>query len=143
MPRLTLPLAALLALPACFEGNNTGPAFGAFAIATGECEGSVYGKDMDTATPEPTEIWAEADGRDVILHLDNLDANCCPSADATITFTDLDILVEFEDVTSGDPCDCSCIIDFVITIEDLDAGTYSIDVDYHGAIIGSTDVEVS
>ena len=135
-------LALTLGTVACDE-NGANPNFGAYLVEAGECEGNGYGKDMDTAEPEPTEIWAEADGRDVILHLDNLQANCCPSADAVITLDGADILVEFDDVTTGDPCDCECIIDFVITIEDLDAGTFTIEVDYNGTSLGSTDVEVS
>ena len=122
------------------EGEN--PNFGAFTIATGECEGSAYDKDMDTGATDPTAIWAEADGRDVILHLDNLDANCCPSADAVITMDGSDILVEFDDVTTEDPCDCICVMDFEITIEDLDPGTYTIEVDYDGGIIGDAEVEI-
>ncbi len=132
---------AICLTTACETGGEN-PAFGAYHVVTGDCEGDTYAKDMDTGAADPMEIWAEADGRDLVLHLDNLDANCCPSADAVITFDGTDILVEFDDVTTEDPCDCTCIMDFEITIEDLDAGSYSIEVDYHGSIIGEAEVEI-
>jgi len=134
-------LALSLASIACEEGNWK-PNFGAYAIDYGECEGSAYDKDMDTGSTEPTEVWAEADGRDVLLHLDNLNVNCCPSPDAAVTHDGTDILVEFEDVTSDTACDCTCVMDFTITIEDLDAGTYSIEVDHNGSDLDTVEVVV-
>lgn len=142
----TAPLYALALTLAftigCDEGGES-PNFGAFTVDAGECEGSDYDKEYDTAAPEPTEVWAEADGRDALLHLDNLNANCCPSADAVITLDGFDMLVEFDDVTTGDPCECMCITDFLITIEDLDPGTYTIDVDYDGGTIGTVELEIA
>ncbi len=134
-------LALTLTIAGCELGGE-GPSSGAFTIITGDCEGDGYGKDMDTGSPDPTAVWAEADGRDAVLHLDNLLANCCPSADATVTIDGTDILVEFEDVTTEDPCDCMCVTDFLITIEDLDPGAYTIEVDYDGSIIGDAEVEI-
>jgi len=34
------------------------------------------------------------------------------------------------------------VIDFVVTIADVAAGTWTLDVEYHGAPLGSTDVTV-
>jgi hypothetical protein len=145
MSRLaTAPLAALVLVftIACEEQGGETPNGGAYLVETGECEGNAYAKDMDTGAAEPMEVRAEADGRDILLYLDNLTANCCPSADATISYDGFDILVEFEDVTTGDPCDCECVMDFVVTMEDFTPGTYSIEVDYRGSIIGAVDVEI-
>ena len=146
MTRIALMTASTLALTLSATGCETGgenPNFGAYLVEAGQCEGNSYDKDLDTASPDPMDVWAEADGRDILLHLDNLDANCCPSPDATITFDGTNILVEFEDVTSGEPCDCTCITDFLVTIEDLDAGSYTLEVDYMGGSIGSAEVEIS
>ncbi len=107
-----------------------------------ECEGSAYGKSMDTASPEPTEVWAEVDGADIVMHLDNLDANCCPSPDADVNISGSDITVLFEDVTDNNPCDCTCITDFTVTIESVDQGSYTVDVQYNSSSIGTVDVEV-
>jgi len=140
----TLALVFALAMTiGCDEQGGENPNFGAFVIDAGECESSGLGKDMDTGSADPVAVYAEADGRDVILHLDNINANCCPSPDAVITFDGTDMLVEFDDESNVDEsCDCTCIMDFTITIEDLDPGSYSIEVDHDGAIIGDTEVEI-
>jgi hypothetical protein len=141
----TAPLYALaitLALTTGCEQGTESSGFSGYTVDAGECEGTNYDKEYDTAAPEPMEVSAEVDGQDVLLHLDNLDANCCPSPDAVITLDGFDMLVEFDDVTSGDPCDCMCVTDFLVTIEDLDAGSYSIDVDYNGGIIATVEVEI-
>jgi hypothetical protein len=145
MSRLaTAPLVALTIIlgVACDEPGGETPNGGAYLVEAGDCEGNAYAKDMDTGAADPMDIWAEADGRDILLHLDNLTANCCPSADATINYDGFDILVEFEDVTNDEMCDCECVMDFLITMEDLTPGTYSIEVDYRGGIIGDAEVEI-
>ncbi len=136
-------LALSLALTTgCDEGGEN-PNFGAVAVDAGDCEGSSFDKDMDTGSTDPVSISAEASGRDVLLYLNNLDANCCPSPDAVVTLDGFDMLVEFDDETNVDEsCDCMCVMDFTVTIEDLDPGTYTIEVDHDGAIIGDTEVEV-
>ena len=112
-------------------------------IFTGSCEGSPYAKDFDTGGVDlETAIWAEADGDDVVLHLDNLDANCCPSAGADIAVDGFSVEVDFEDVTAEDACGCMCVMDFEVRIPELGPGDYSIDVDYNGADLETVEVTV-
>jgi hypothetical protein len=144
MSRITA-LAPLLlgSLVACEEAvENIGPATGATWVEAGECEGSAYDKDLDTGTADPFELRVEVDHWDVTVYLDNLEANCCPSPDASYTADGDSLLVVFEDVTTGDPCDCECIMDFEITLEDVPPASYTLEVEYRGGIIGSAEVEI-
>jgi hypothetical protein len=114
-------------------------------IITGSCEGSAFDKDMssDTANPEvDPEVWGEADGDDIVLHLENLDANCCPSAGADIVQDGFSIEVDFQDVTADEACGCMCVMDFEVRIADLGPGSYSVDVDYNGSDLAVVEVEV-
>jgi hypothetical protein len=146
MSRFTVLGLALLTIGATvgceIEEENIGPATGATSVVAGDCEGNAYEKDMDTGTVEPFELTATADGRDVVLYLDNLEANCCPSPDATYTADGESLLVLFEDVTGADACDCECIMDFEVTLEDVPPADYTLEVEYRGAIIGSAEVTV-
>jgi hypothetical protein len=131
-------LALLPLLAACGDGL-----LGGADVTAGECEGSPYEKSLDTGAPAEPDIWAEADGSDILLHLDDLTANCCPDASADVTRDDFDLTVEFEDVKSGYGCDCMCITDFLVEIGDNDPGTYTIDVVYDGEDLASTTVDVT
>ena len=115
-------------------------------VTAGSCEGDAYGKDMssDPAEPEPVEpdIWAEADGVDIVLHLDDLDANCCPSPGADLVIDGSDIAVSFEDVTSDEACGCMCITDFEVRIPDVGPGDYTLDVDFNGSDLATVEVTV-
>ncbi len=135
MSRILLPVLPLLA--AC-----GGSLVGGVDITAGDCEGSPYGKSFDTAAPEP-EVWAEADGSTILLHLDDLTANCCPDPDADVTRDEFEITVAFDDLESGWGCDCMCIMDFTVEISGNDPGTYDIDVLFHEAELGSTTVDVT
>ncbi len=130
MTRHAAPLAAIASLLLAAGCGLIAPTA---EIFTGSCEGSPYAKDFDTGGADlETAIWAEADGDDILLHLDNLDANCCPSAGADIAVSGFDIEVDFEDVTADEACGCMCVMDFEVRIPDLGPGTYSVDVDYNG-----------
>lgn len=123
------------------EGEN--PNFGAFTIATGECEGSAYDKDMDTGGAElETTFSAAADGDDIVIQIDNLDANCCPSPGADITIDGVDIAVDFQDVTADEACGCMCVMDFEIVIPGVGPGSYTIDLDYNGQDLDTLEVTV-
>ena len=111
-------------------------------VTAGECEGDAYAKSMDTGGVEPMEIWAEADAAGIMLHLDNLAANCCPSPGAQVNVEGFEIVVAFDDVTAADECGCMCITDFTVEIGANQPGEYTIDVDYDGAYLGSTTVEL-
>jgi hypothetical protein len=111
-------------------------------ITAGECEGSPYGKDMDTGGPVEPEVWAEADGADILLHLDDLTANCCPSPGADIAISGSDISVDFHDVTGDEACNCICVMDFQVRIPDPGSGDYTIDVDHNGVDLDVVEVRV-
>jgi hypothetical protein len=112
-------------------------------ILAGSCEGSPYEKDMDTGGGEPeTTFGASADGDDIVIAIDNLDANCCPSPGADIAISGTDIAVDFHDVTGDEACNCMCVMDFEIRIPDLGPGDYTIDLDYNGEDLDTLEVSV-
>jgi hypothetical protein len=118
------------------------PGSGVVDITTGECEGSPYEKDMDTGAPAGPDVWAEAVGVDIVLHLDDLTANCCPSPGAEISISGTDIHVDFQDVTSDEACNCICVMDFALRIPDPGAGEYTLDVDHNGQDLATVEVSV-
>jgi type 1 fimbria pilin len=112
-------------------------------VQAGSCEGDAYGKDMDTGGAEiETTFGATADGDDIVIEIDDLDANCCPSPGADITTSGFDIQVDFQDVTADEACGCMCVMDFEIRIPDVLPGDYTIDLDYNGTFVASLEVTV-
>jgi hypothetical protein len=114
-------------------------------VTAGSCEGSSLEKDrsLDTGVPHETAVWAEADGSTIVLHLDDVDANCCPSPGATLTRDGTDLHVDFLDVTDDMACGCMCWTDFTVEILDNDPGTYTVTVDYYDELLGTAEVVVS
>ena len=138
MTRTASILASFLVLSACGP-VNTGESFGGSEVLEpGECEGSPYERADSTAS-----VWAEVDGSTILVHLDDLTANCCPSPDADITLEDDLFTVDFFDVTDDDMCDCECIMDFTVAIDEVSVGTYDIDVFYYGTLLDELTVMVS
>ncbi len=144
---MSIPILFLLA--ACStNGDDSGPApaddtgspsddiHGEITTTGGDCEGQAF------AAPTPV-VWAETDGRDVLLHLDDLTANCCPTPGAAITHSDTTFTVVFDDLAGGGGCFCECVIDFLVRIADVAPGTWTLDVEYRGAPLGSAEVTVS
>ena len=112
-------------------------------VTAGSCEGSAYDKDMDTGGAElETTFSAAADGDDIVIQIDNLDANCCPSPGADITIDGVDIAVDFQDVTADEACGCMCVMDFEIVIPGVGPGSYTIDLDYNGQDLDTLEVTV-
>ncbi len=112
-------------------------------VFAGSCEGDSYAKDMDTGAADlETTFGATADGDDIIITIDNLDANCCPSPGADVTFSGSDIAVDFHDVTGDDACLCMCVTDFEIVIPDVGPGDYTIDLDHDGTDLDILEVTV-
>jgi len=143
----------LLLLAACTdEGDDSSPApddtgpaddtgsdpFGAVTVSAGKCEDVATG----AAVPPTPVVWAEASGDDVLLHLDDLTANCCPKPGATVTLAGTTFTVVFDDLAGGGGCFCECVIDFLVTIADVASGTWTLDVEYRGAPLDSTEVTV-
>jgi hypothetical protein len=136
--------AFLFLLVACSPNHGeTGPAddtggsdlYGEVSTTGGDCEGEAF------AAPVPA-VWAETAGSDILLHLDDLTANCCPTPGTTVTLADTTFTVVFDDLAGGGGCWCECVIDFLVTIEDVAAGTWTLDVEYRGAALGSAEVTV-
>lgn len=130
LPRF-LPLLLLVA--ACNPPANLSA-----DITTGECKGTPEAKDRavtDTATEEPgdPDIWAEWTGTDILVHFDNMTANCCPTPSAEFTTSGHEITVDF--VSESDPsmsCDCVCIMDFSVTIGGATPGDWTLYISYDG-----------
>lgn len=146
MTRSTPVLFAILALacdPATTDDTDPGGTSGDLVATAGECEGSPYEKSLtdDTAGSE-TVIWAEADGATIVLHLDDLVANCCPSPGADLARDGFALTVDFHDVTDGTPCDCVCVTDFRVEIPDNEPGSYTLDVLFNGSALGAATVDV-
>ncbi len=145
-PIVWITLAGVAATFALLFASACGLAGFRAEVTAGSCEGDAYGKDMsvDTGLPEGVEpdVWAEADGDDILLHLDDLEANCCPSPGADLTLSGTEIQVDFEDVTADEACSCMCITDFELRIPDVGAGSYTLDVDYNGSDLATVEVEV-
>ena len=112
-------------------------------VEAGSCEGDTVEKDMDTGFEElETTFGVSVDGADIVIAIDNIDANCCPSPGADVTFSDADIHVDFQDVTGDDGCLCTCTTDFEIRIPDVDPGDYTIDLDYNGDDLDTLEITV-
>ncbi len=108
-----------------------------------ECQEDAYGKDMDTGNDIiESAIDASVDGDDIVITLDDYEANCCPSPGATITFDSFDIHVDFQEITADEACNCMCVIDFEVRIPDVAPGDYTIDFDYDGADHATLEVTV-
>jgi hypothetical protein len=82
------------------------------------------------------------DGGDVVIAIEDLDANCCPSPGADITITGDVILVDFADVTADEACGCMCVMDFEIRVPAVAPGDYTIDLDYNGQDLTLLEVTV-
>jgi hypothetical protein len=116
-------------------------------VLAGACEGSPYGKDMsadtgDTGFEYETSFAVSLDGDDVIVAINDIDANCCPSPGADIAFAGDEILVDFQDITADEACGCMCVMDFEIRIPDVPPGSYTIDLDYNGEDLTTLEIEV-
>lgn len=149
MSRTLSPLL-LLGLGACGlfppeEESGSGD-LAASAVEVGECQGTPdrRGPSVDTAGWEPSpSVSATVEGADVVLHLDEIFANCCPSPGASATYgEDGTIDVQFHDVTTEDPCDCMCVFDFDVRLEDVPSGHWTVEVYDDGEYVGQADVDV-
>lgn len=126
-------LAVLLA--ACeenFEAEGT--------VTAGECKGSSLGKDMDTGYEPASEVTAEVSGSDILVHLIDVDANCCPDPGVDIVIDGSQISIDFDDLVSDEGCDCMCYTDFDIIVENPGSGSWNIEVTYNGSIFGTTEI---
>jgi len=134
MPYRVSLLLALLLAGACTRTH----------VEFGECKNDQAARSSldDTGGEEVgATVRAEVTGRHVVVLLEDLLANCCPSPAAEVEVTGSDIRVDFEDVT-GTACRCMCVMDFRVEIGELDPGTYQIQVHHDGALVGEVEVTV-
>ncbi len=112
-------------------------------VSFSECQADAYGKDMDTGNDHlSSDISASVDGDDIVITLDDYEANCCPSPGADITIDGSDIHVDFQEITADTACNCMCVIDFQVVIPDVAPGDYTIDFDYDGEDHATLEVTV-
>lgn len=112
-------------------------------ITASECKGSSLGKDLDTGYEPETSLTSEVSGSDIIVHLIDVNANCCPDPGADISIDGNSITIDFYDlVDSGNGCLCMCWTDFDITIENPGAGSWLIEVNHNDSFFGSTEIEL-
>jgi len=136
---------AVSLLAACFE--STGSTGLSADVLDAECMGSAYERSAlyldDTAEPaDDPVVSAEVVGADILLYLNGITANCCPSPNAEVTLEGSEITVDFVDVTNNEMCDCECISNFTVEIASVDPGAYDITVYYYGSVLGEAAVEV-
>ncbi len=142
-PLVLTSLAVVIATFATLIASGCGLVGPSAEITAGSCEGSPYEKDMDTGSSEPeTTFGATADGDDIVIAIDNLTANCCPSPGADIVIDGANIAVDFQDVTSDEACNCMCVMDFEIVVPGVGPGSYTIDLDYNGGDLDTLEVTV-
>lgn len=146
-------LRLVLLLVACPPEDE--PSGDPTASATaGECEGTPAartapdalaedGLSQDTAGVEPHPGVSATVGEGVLV-LDYLDmtANCCPSPGADLAFAEATLTVDLWDVTDQDPCDCICVTDFQVRVEDLASGPLTVIARFNSSVIGSMEVEI-
>ena len=140
-----LSLAAVVGACATILAAGCGLTVFTADVTAGSCEGDAYGKDMsfDTGFESPeTTFGTTVDGSDIVIEIDDVAANCCPSPGADITTSGTGIHVDFQDVTADEACGCTCVMDFEIRIPDVGPGDYTIDLDYNGEDLTTLEVSV-
>lgn len=115
------------------------------SIEVGECEGSAIRASNDDTGGSSFEsvvsVVVDPTGALVVV-MDDMAANCCPSPSATVDIAGADVAITFRDVTSETSCDCMCITDFTVTTAVFPAGAYTVTVDYDEVPYGPFDVTV-
>ncbi|MFZ5479383.1 MAG: hypothetical protein ACOZNI_21645 [Myxococcota bacterium] len=115
----------------------------ATAEKVGDCKSSAAkSAEPDSGYVAEFSMSAEVVGDDVVLHMVDVDANCCPSPGAAISTDGSTITVDFSDVTADTACDCNCVFDFDVTIADVPSGTWTLDVYDDGVSRGTLEVTV-
>lgn len=139
---MTLPLALLLfACPLEIEARLQG------AVETGECENDVgstsrVAESDQAATPAEPEVLIGLEGEVLVIDYLDMDANCCPSPQVKVEETASTLVVNLEDVAFDDPCDCTCVTDFRVTVEDVDPGVWTVTASYRGEPMATEVVEL-
>lgn len=133
-----------VALAAC-SGGTTSPtptgSTGEAEIDFGDCKAdatrNAAATSGDTGQLPDTTVHGEAVDGHLVVHIDDLRANCCPSPAATFTRSGASVDVELTTVTATSSCDCSCVFDVSVTSPDeYEAGEWSVDVRVDGALLG-------
>jgi len=141
-PLVWASLATVIATFATLVATGCDGIGGGAEVFAGSCEGDAYGKDMDTGSDVLEATYdVSADGDVIVIDLGNVEANCCPSPGADVSFDGNDVAVDFHDVTADEACNCMCVIDFEIRIPDVDPGDYTIELTHDGE--GSVILEVT
>ena len=78
----------------------------------------------------------------IIVHLNEVDANCCPSPAADVDVVGTEVAIDFSSVTTDELCNCMCITDFTVEVGPVESGSYHVSVDYDGAFLGDIGVTV-
>jgi hypothetical protein len=147
---LPMILATAFALSGCVTSANDdddtsddGPSV--FDVIAGDCEGEPGGGGEgggNAGTAVASVLDVEVDGSDLMVHLNDMVANCCPSPGADVTVAGDVVEVEVEDVTADEACGCSCVMDFDVEVVDLEAGDYTVDVFYNGSFFDTAEISI-
>lgn len=110
-------------------------------ITTSECKGNVL--KSDTGYEPQSQVIAELSGADILLHLIDVNSNCCPDPSSSLNIDGYTISVDFDDLKTGaDGCRCMCYMDFDITIPEPGSGLWNIEVNYNGSIFDTVEIEI-
>ena len=117
--------------------------------SAGDCEGDGFEimaggeQDADEADAEAAStVDLQVSGTSLLLHFEDLVANCCPSPGADVDVIGDLIEIDFSDVTSDEACGCTCIMDFDLEIVDVVEGDYTVDVYHDGTFLDSFEISV-
>ena len=129
------------------DDDDGGPGVG--DVSAGECEGDGFeimaggAQDADAIDAEAASaVDLQVSGTSILLHFEDLVANCCPSPGADIDLDGDLIEIDFYDVTADEACGCTCIIDFDLEVVDVAPGDYTVDVYHEGSYLDSFEITI-
>lgn len=104
-------------------------------VETGECLGTPGESARLAEAPEeaPEVIFLVEDGQLVLDYL-AMEANCCPSPRVEVETGPHSVSVDLQDVSFDDPCDCTCLTDFVVRVSDLEPGAWTVSAHFNGVL---------
>ncbi len=131
LPGFILCMALLFTGISCSIGSNeTGT--GGIITASSGCKSQTQGKAgiglqaaSDTYQSNKTYVLYSDEGKTLSLKHINAAFNCCPeSITASATIANGTILIEEKEDTSRRACNCLCLYDLDMKIENVEAGQY-------------------
>ena len=101
-----------------------------------------YSECLGGGQVNPTVALTDQGGGELQVELDAWELNCClEMVVAQATYDGSAVLVALQDV--GEPCDCICGFDVIVTVEGLPAGEVMVVVQFGGQTVVNEAVEMS